>query len=410
VGPRSNLPLSLELDPALPGLSAALDPGAASVRFQELLAASRGGASVATCERVETKYAPGASCVVAYRLRPHPGDAARQTIGVVEVDRSGIDYRLFHDDPGIPALASAVDTELMGERFRDLGESEVQACRVTPVRYKPGRSCVLRYGVRSNSREQTFFGKLVRHGGAQLSSTLRALHAASLASRRMPGVIPPLAYWPDLQLIVQPPGGTPLSLADEEAASIRDAGKALAWLHESSTPGPRRALEDDLAELRGYRPLLSLLAPELLSVFDAAASAISRVGGGGEPPPVASHGALRVDQFLMDDGHLALIDFDAFCWSNPARDPGNLLAYLDWKAIRRPDLGALVDRARSAFLDGYTSVREFPGERWLGVYRATSMLKIAGRRFRSLAFEEWPLVPHLIATALDMNRRPDNAN
>ena len=38
-------------------------------------------------------------------------------------------------------------------------------------------------------------------------------------------------------------------------------------------------------------------------------------------------------------------------------------------------------------------------ERWLSVYQAASLLKIAGRRFRSLTYLEWPLVIHLIQAA-----------
>ena len=37
--------------------------------------------------------------------------------------------------------------------------------------------------------------------------------------------------------------------------------------------------------------------------------------------------------------------------------------------------------------------------RWLSVYQAASLLKIAGRRFRSLTYREWPLVIHLIQAA-----------
>ncbi|MEO7839107.1 MAG: phosphotransferase, partial [Anaerolineales bacterium] len=56
-------------------------------------------------------------------------------------------------------------------------------------------------------------------------------------------------------------------------------------------------------------------------------------------------------------------------------------------------------RAGRAFLEGYLSVHEDIDERWLSVYQAASLLKIAGRRFRSLTFLEWPLIIHLIQAA-----------
>jgi aminoglycoside phosphotransferase (APT) family kinase protein len=94
-----------------------------------------------------------------------------------------------------------------------------------------------------------------------------------------------------------------------------------------------------------------------------------------------------------------MIDLDSYCWANPARDLGNFLAYLCWKAIRQPEHAQFVERAGRAFLEGYLSVQGDIDERWLSVYQAASLLKIAGRRFRSLTYREWPLVIHLIQAA-----------
>jgi aminoglycoside phosphotransferase (APT) family kinase protein len=108
---------------------------------------------------------------------------------------------------------------------------------------------------------------------------------------------------------------------------------------------------------------------------------------------------MRTDQFLLQGDRLAMIDLDSYCWANPARDLGNFLAYLCWKAIRQPEHAQFVERAGRAFLEGYLSVQKDIDERWLSVYQAASLLKIAGRRFRSLTFLEWPLVIHLIQAA-----------
>jgi len=96
---------------------------------------------------------------------------------------------------------------------------------------------------------------------------------------------------------------------------------------------------------------------------------------------------------------LAMIDLDSYCLANPARDLGNFLAYLCWKAIRQPEHAEFIERAGQAFLSGYLNVQKDIDERWLSVYQAASLLKIAGRRFRSLTYREWPLVIHLIHAA-----------
>jgi hypothetical protein len=116
---------------------------------------------------------------------------------------------------------------------------------------------------------------------------------------------------------------------------------------------------------------------------------------------------MRTDQFLLQGDRLAMIDLDSYCWANPARDLGNFLAYLCWKAIRQPEHAQFVERAGRAFLEGYLNVHEDIDERWLSVYQAASLLKIAGRRFRSLTYLEWPLIIHLVQLAgLYLNEVP----
>jgi len=94
-----------------------------------------------------------------------------------------------------------------------------------------------------------------------------------------------------------------------------------------------------------------------------------------------------------------MIDLDGFCWASPARDIGNYLAYLAWKRIRQPHAAELIERAGQLLREGYQALRELPDARWLAIYEAASMLKIAGRRFRSLTLKEWHLVPLLIDAA-----------
>jgi hypothetical protein len=145
----------------------------------------------------------------------------------------------------------------------------------------------------------------------------------------------------------------------------------------------------------------------LATRFEAVIGEITTLAGRQvEPAPVASHGAFRTDQLMIEDGRLVLIDLDSFCWANRARDIGNFLAYLSWKAIRRPQQAALIERAGRLFLDGYATVGPALDHCWLALYRAASMLKIVGRRFRSLNYKEWPMAPQLLTAAAAMLREP----
>lgn len=410
-----------DFDPQLPALALAFDLSAIARLFEEQWPVPPGTApapvTIQGCRLQDTKYQPGVRCVTTYALQvARPGIPVEQTIGVVEITPTGPTHRLFDDDPQLPWLALATDPDHMSERFMALladqtGGGAVTACAVTPVRYKPGARCVFRYEVQTAAGPQILFGKLLAQDADGLAATLSALHAVSQATPGMARILPPLAYWPDLRLLIQPAvvGGAELNtLAFAPAEDrtrreqwLRDAGRSLAALHGSAgTPGARRTIVDDLEELEEYEAPLAQVAPPLAARFREARGAIAAAAAGhAELTPVASHGTFRTDQFLIEDRGLVMIDLDSFCWSSPARDIGNFLAYLRWKAIRRPEQADFIDQAGRTFLAGYAAERPLPDAAWLALYEAVPLLKIAGRRFRSLTIKEWPLVPDLLAAA-----------
>jgi hypothetical protein len=406
------------LDPALPALPLAFDIEALSRRFQEQWErAGERHAAVSGCRRIDTTYVPGERCVATYEITGEgPGGTKSRTFGVLNVDSSGATHRLFPDDPELPALSSAANADVMRERIAALPADVtrlkvIDSCEITPVRYKPGERCVLRYDLRSRREQASLFGKLVAADGDRLFATLTALHDARETTPATPGVPRPLYFWRDLGLVLQSVvNATPLGARALDASSpqrvrtrwMRSAGSGLAALHRMSlASGPRRTLLDDARDLQAYGRLFTQLAPRLERRFHDAIAAISRYAlANREPALVASHGALRADQLLVDrDDDLVLVDLDGFCWATPARDLGNLFAYLEWRAIRKPEDAALIDQAQRAFLEGYAEAGPLPDSSWLAVFRAGSMLKIAGRRFRSLDLEEWELVPKLLDAA-----------
>jgi aminoglycoside phosphotransferase (APT) family kinase protein len=103
--------------------------------------------------------------------------------------------------------------------------------------------------------------------------------------------------------------------------------------------------------------------------------------------------------------HLALIDLDSVCWANPARDIGNFLAYLTWKALRQPQHAGFIRCAQREFLAGYGALRTLPDVGWLSRYQAASILKIVGRRYSGLTYQEWPLTGRLLDKAVSMNQK-----
>lgn len=410
----------LTFDERLPELPLAFDPRAVARRFEQCWPESEDSreapVTIKECLLQNTTYRPGERCIVTYKLLVEPPDAApRHTIGVVEVDPAGLKHRLFCDDPQLPWLRAVLRRDQMRERFARALQDVVRVTdvsRITPIRYKPGQHCILRYAVHTTDRQQHVWGKLFVQGGEHIQATLDALHEHSRNDARVPRVPQPLAYVPDLHLLLQAPIADGADLHARvfdinEAASTREhwmyaLGKRLGALHQlARVPGPEQTLLHDLFALHEYRATIAVVDQAVAAQFDQAARSIEALAGDRpEPAFVASHGACRSDQWMIAGDDLVMLDLDTFCWANPARDLGNMIAYLRWKALRQPQHAPFIERAIALMLDGYGAVRETPDRCWLALYEATSLLKIAGRRFRSLAIREWPLIPELLDTAL----------
>jgi hypothetical protein len=397
----------MRFDPALGDLSVVTDPAAAAA----VLAEAFDGSTVCSPRRRDTKYRPLERCEATYDLHlVAPGGARRRTIGVVTVTAAGVVARRFDDDPGLPSLAEALDPERMAARLAGPVPG-LTGCEPSPVRYKPGARCVLRYRLATTAGPRELYGKLLAGGVDTQLATVAALRAAA-GREGMPAVLPVTAAWPDLGLLAQPAvergaelherAFDPAVAEAERLRLLRAAGRGLAALHGAGLPGvPLVDQADDMAELRGYLGPVGQVDPALGERYEGVLDLVEAAGGAGAAQPVAAgHGAMRTDQFLIDGdgGGLVLIDLDGVCLAEPARDLGNLLAYLDWKAIRRPRDAAWVERAGAAFLAGYATGRSAPPDR-VAAYRAASLLKIAGRRYRSLTVPEWPLVPALLDAA-----------
>jgi Phosphotransferase enzyme family len=394
-------------DPALGDLSVVIDPAAAA----PVLATAFDGAAVRSPRRRDTKYRPLRRCEAGYDLElVAPDGARRPSIGVVTLTPAGVAARRFDHDPALPSLAEALDPERMAARLAGAVPG-LTGCEPAPVRYKPGARCVLRYRLATTAGPRELFGKLLAGGVEDQLATVAALRAAA-GSEHLPAVLPVTAAWPDLGLLVQPAverGAELHQRAFDPAVPLAErrrllgaAGRGLAALHGTGLAGvPLVTHADDLAELGGYLAPVGQLDPALGERYAAVLDQVEAAGRAGAAQPAATgHGAMRTDQFLFDGetGGLVLIDLDGVCLAEPARDLGNLLAYLDWKAIRRPGDAAFLDQAGAAFLAGYAGERPVAADR-VAVYRASSLLKIAGRRYRSLTVAEWPLVPALLDAA-----------
>lgn len=406
----------LDFDPHLPWLGLVIDRPELARRFARWWPNPR-PEHVTILRTHDVKYQPGVRCVAAYGLRAQTGRLTTTSIGVVQTTSAGVQLRLYDDDPALPHVREASTAHHIMARVASLpGFEEVKTVAVTPVRYKPESRCVFRFDIETSRRSVVLYGKMLVEGAGHLVQVVKALGAGARAIPGAPRISESLAHWSDLEMIVQAAvedGVEFHQLVFDETLPVGDradrmaeAGRAIAHLNTmSGLPGPLRRHVDDMSELQSLAPAVSLADPGLGAAYEEAVALLGLAEWAEDDTPVPSHGALRTDQFLVDRLGLVMVDLDTFCWADPSRDLGNFLAYLTWRAIRHPDQGSFIDRAEKRFLAGYAEVRTPPENRQIELCTAQSLLKIAGRRFRSLTTAEWPLVPRLILRARQLVTR-----
>ncbi|MHA3834780.1 phosphotransferase [Terrabacter sp. AAH1] len=338
--------------------------------------------------------------VVVYEARP--GSLHRTSLG---------------EDPALAGVAAILDPVGVAARLEQLFRRPVGDCTVTPVSYRPGSRCVVRCDASLPSGRRTVFVKVLADGSGDYVESLR-----SLAGGRGGGAVVPalVGCWTDLGAVVTAgvPGPTASTVLADPSTPVRDRlrlaaalGRLLADIH-GTAPAPRAAARshgpaEALHELVSYLPAAwHADPPTALSL----GWALDRLGD--KPPKewslVFSHGSFRAGQVVVDDDRLAVLDLDGAGLADPARDLGNATAYLDWQRLRTgsartPDLvGAL--------LAGYADAGGRADPDSVDWWHAASLLKIGGRRFRSLDVTHWDAVPSLVAAASGvLERRRDRS-
>jgi len=260
----------------------------------------------------------------------------------------------FPHDPEMPGLAKAVDPVFVQAQIEAnraaWGLSAGWRCEKVafePVKYMPGKRCVLRYDVElenqsGESRRLAFYSKTYSDGRSRSHyRNLQEIHARLGNKLNIPR---PLSHWAEANTIWQEPWlGRPLidrlDKIDWEEVFPRLAA-VLAAFHQSQCEAlPRvNALERAFEAVQEDAPILGWLLPQHRSRFDKALATIAgaRETLARQPAPVApTHGTMRIEQILARDHETALVDFDAAALSDPLCDVAEFLISLQFLEFSR---------------------------------------------------------------------------
>ncbi|MGO4596114.1 phosphotransferase [Terrabacter sp. 2RAF25] len=357
-----------------------------------------------------------------HQIRWEPEQSARVAfdhrngeVVVYEARQGSVHRSGLSQDPGLPGVASVLDPVKVAARLEHLLGKPVRNCTVTPVSYRPGSRCVIRCDVLLPSGRRTVFVKLLARGTGEYVESLRALAGGRGGRAVVPALV---GCWADLGAVVTAgvTGPTASDLLTDVASPARDRvrlvaglGRLLADIHRTS-PGPhtsarRHGTADELDELTSYLAAAwHADPPTALSLgwsLDRLADAPPR-----ERSLVFSHGSYRAGQVMVDGDRLAVLDLDGAGLADPARDLGNATAYLDWQRMRTGS--AATPDLVGALLQGYADAGGQAEPDAVDWWHAASLLKIGGRRYRSLDTTHWEAVPSLVAAASGvLERRRD---
>lgn len=224
-------------------------------------------------------------------------------------------------------------------------EFSLQACNPRVVRYKPGSRCTILYDVEYGLHSapdgrwpDLIVAKTYRsEKGQNAYESMRALWDSPLASSGAVTIAEPLAYSPEMRVLLQGPIREEQTLKNliswaaftdtTEALGmagdwLRKTGFGLAALHASGVRSGRIwTWEDELAEVRERIDRLAEPIPGIAHAADPLLERLREMAQVVPPDPlVPSHGSFRPAQVLLYQGQIGFIDFDSFCQSEPALD------------------------------------------------------------------------------------------
>lgn len=268
-----------------------------------------------------------------------------------------LELRALPEDPALPALRVLGDPaqarELLERSIRagfaPYHDIQIASCAIQAMRYKPGSraTVVYRLGYAEADQSRGWPGVVVAKTysggkGQNAFDSMQALWSSPLSSGDVVTLAPPLAYLPELKVLVQGPipeeqtledllksalrSGAPEAM-DELRESMLKTARGLAALHGSGIAyGETITWEEELAEVREVAGRLAAPLPQLADAAEPLLTRLEALAAGSRPDPVRpSHRAFRPAQVLLHQGRIGFIDFDGFGQAEPALDLSRFL-------------------------------------------------------------------------------------
>ncbi len=231
-------------------------------------------------------------------------------------------------------------------------ELRIQACQPRIARYKPGSRCTILYQLeyqaevaQAHNWPTVVVAKTYRGDkGQNAYAGMQALWQSPLGSSHTVGIAEPLAYLPDLNVLVQGPLREEMTLKELIRHGLHAAGRTLApgepvvdpelaryicktaaglaELHQCGVHyGESITWENELTKIYAQRAKLAKPLPQLADLAEDLLGHLQTLAASQPADPLApAHRSFRPAQVLLAGGEIGFIDFDGFCQAEPALD------------------------------------------------------------------------------------------
>ena len=262
------------------------------------------------------------------------------TSRVPVADRFGVS-----DDPGMPFLSDALDPAAVERQLARwvLGSTPFMLQEVRVARHKPGRRCIIEYGLELDGEPVTLLGKVRAKGLDVICHRITSsLHDAGFGPESESGIsvaetvgsIPAWNMW--LQRKVSGSAATELLAQPGGVELARRIARAIHELQRANVPTPRRhSLEDELRILHERLPLVASANPTWARRIEQVLSVSSRLGAATPSSGFSGiHRDFYPDHVIVNGDRLYIIDLDLYCHGDPALDVGNFAGHLIEQGLR----------------------------------------------------------------------------
>ncbi len=400
-------------DPSLPGLALVLD-GEAIARRLGHAAVDLG---VRTVEARYTRYKPGGSCLVFYRLSTRRGelwahakafrsDARAKALkahamstaspgfgvaGSIHFPDERVVVTFFPNDHDLPALARLAHDGPRSSLLARIAPTRPDLARapLDTLAYKPER----RYVGHLAGDEGSAVIRLYSRG--EFMCVAARARAHDQLSRGPLRLCAPIAVAARKRVVITgwlpgTPLDTLLSRDTVPAGALEELGAALARFHATPVASvPVRTRVEEILGLRASAESVGVLCPRLGARAALLGRHLCQNAAEALEPRAPIHGDLTADQVVIDPSGIGLIDLDALAAGDPAADIASFAAELIVAEIEgRLDLGQAEARAEE-LVAGYLSGGGVDPRQSIGWRISAELLRRAVDPFRRRS-ANWP--------------------